>query len=313
MAKMTEDANEPSPRDAAIDWLMRCNEGPLTRVERAELAAWLEDDAHRAAFEDICAMYGRLTTMDFAAAPMRRRRAPGRLLAGAATAAALVAAALVLFLDDLSLAFRADHYAGAGETKQVTLPDGSRLELDARSGVALHFGAGERRLTLLEGEAWFQVAPDPARPFVVEAGGGAVTALGTAFDVALRNGRAEVTVGEHSVAVASGGRRVIVGEGERSAYAPGAGAEAPRKTDVARATSWRQHALIFENAPLDEVVATLSRYRRGHVLFADPSLRARRVSGVFGSHDPREALEEIEAALGLREIALTQYLIVLYR
>lgn len=309
---MNEAENEPSARDAAIDWLMRCNEGPLTRAEQAKLARWLEVDAHRAAFEDVCAMYGRLTTMDFGAAPVRRRPS-GRFFAAAAAVAVVAAVALLLVFDDLSLAVRADQYAGAGETRQVTLPDGSRLELDARSGVALHFSARERRLTLLEGEAWFQVAPDPSRPFVVEAGGGTVTALGTAFDVALRRGRAEVTVGEHSVAVASGGRTIVVGEGEQSAYAPQLVAQTPQKTDVARATSWRQGALIFENATLGEVVETLARYHRGHVVFADPSLRARRVSGVFGANDPREALAEIEAALGLREIALTQYLIVLYR
>jgi transmembrane sensor len=310
---MTEDENEPSPRDAAIDWLMRCNEGRLSRAEQAEFSAWLAEDAHRAAFEDICAMYGRLTAMEFGAAPVRRRRASGRLLAGAVTAGAVVAATLVLHFDDLSLTLRSDHYAGAGETKRVTLADGSRVELDARSAIALHFSPQERRLTLLEGEAWFEVAPDPSRPFVVAAGGGTVTALGTAFDVALRRGETEVTVAEHSVAVASGGRTIVVGQGESSAYTPQAAAQEPQKTDVARATSWRQGALIFENAPLGEVVEALSRYHRGHVLFADPSLRARRVSGVFGSNDPREALEEIEAAVGLREVALTRYLIVLYR
>ncbi|WP_018268043.1 FecR family protein [Methylosinus sp. LW4] len=310
---MTDDQNEPSPRDAAIDWLMRCNEGPLSRAERAELAEWLEDDAHRAAFEDICAMYGRLTTMDFGVAPARRRSPFVRAIGGAAAAAVLAAAALFLFFDDLAFLFHADHYAGAGAPRHVTLADGSRVELDARSAITLHFGPRERRLTLLEGEAWFEVAPDPSRPFVVEAGGGTVTALGTAFDVALRKERTDVTVGEHRVAVTSGGRTIVVGESERSAYAPDAAAQAPSETDVARATSWRQGALIFENATLGEVIETIGRYHRGRVFLADPALRARRVSGVFGSDDPREALQEVEAALGLREIALTGYLIMLYR
>lgn len=304
---MNEDEN--TPRDTAIDWLMRRNEG-LTPAERAELQAWLAaDPTHRAAFEDIGGMYARLTTMELGAAPEPAQR-PRRWRPWAAMAAA--SAALLLWVADLPIVLRADHRAGAGETQQVTLADGSRVELDARSAIALHFGPNERRLTLLEGEAWFDVAPDSKRPFVVEAAGGTVTALGTAFDVAVWRGRADVTVGQHRVAIASGGRSVIVGEGERSAYAPQGAAEPPQRTDVARATSWRQGALIFENATLAEVVEALGRYRRGHVLFADPSLRARRVSGVFGSSDPGEALEEIEAALGLRALSLTRYLTILY-
>ena len=83
----------------------------------------------------------------------------------------------------------------------------------------------ERRLTLLEGEAWFEASPNPARPFVVAAASGTVTALGTAFDIALESETARVTVTEHRVAIASQGRslsliHISTSEGPASGEAP---------------------------------------------------------------------------------------------
>lgn len=309
---MIEDKDPASARDAAIDWLMRQNDGPLSKREQAEFAAWLaSDEANKAAFDDISDMYGRLTTMDLGAARIRKSR---RIWRGAALSA-IAAAAVALFVvfDDLSLFLRSDYYAGTGETKLVTLEDGSRVQLDARSAIAVRYGPGQRRLLLLEGEAWFEVAPDRSRPFIVEAAGGTVTALGTAFDVAVEKAQTNVTVTQHRVSVSSGGQSVIVEEGEQSAYASSGAAQPPRPADIARAISWRQGTLIFENKPLGEVVDALGRYHHGHVFFADPALRSRRVTGVFGANDPLEALEEIEVALGLHAVNLTNYMIILYK
>lgn len=309
---MNEDRQAERARDAAIDWLMRRNEGRLSRGEQAAFDAWLAaDPRHRAAFDEIRDMFGRLTAMELDRAP--RRRAPAGMRAAAAVSAVAALAALLVFFDDASLWLRSDYYAAPGATRLVTLADGSRVQLDSRSAIAIRDVPGERRIALVEGHAWFEVAPDRARPFVVEAAGGTVTALGTAFDVSLEQGRTSVTVAEHSVAVASGGRAaVVVSEGEESAYAPGRAAEPARAADLARATAWRNRSLIFDNATLGEVVAALGRYHRGAVIFADPALRARRASGVFGWGDPAEALEEIASAVGLRLTILTKYLIILY-
>jgi transmembrane sensor len=301
-----------SARDAAIDWLMRRNEGRLSRREQRAFEAWLAaDPAHRAAFDDSSDMFGRLTEMRFDRAPTPVTRRRPLVAAASATMATLLLLGFTFF-DDLSLRLRADVYVGPGGTKSIALPDGTRAQLDSRSAIALRYEAGERRVALLAGQAWFDVAPDPARPFVVEASGGTVTALGTAFEVSMENATTRVTVGEHRVRVASGDGAVTVAEGEQSAYAPGSAAQAPSRADLTRATAWRNGSLIFENATLGEVVATLGRYHRGLVFFADPQLAARRVTGVFGANEPVEALREIESALGLRMVALTSYLILLY-
>lgn len=170
-----------------------------------------------------------------------------------------------------------------------------------------------RRITLLRGEAWFSVAADPARPFVVEAAGGNITALGTAFDVALETGETtRVTVTEHRVLVSSGGKEVIVKEGQETAYAREVPARAPSRADVARLTAWRRGKLIVENEPLGTVLAALSRYRHGFVTCLRPTICARRVSGVFGTEDPLRSIAEIETYLGLKAFRLSDYLIVLH-
>jgi transmembrane sensor len=297
-------------RATAIDWWLRRNDRALTRKERQDFEAWLAADAvNRAAFDAISGVCGFLGTKLPGAGPARQTRRRRRKLAGAAGAALV----LLMFQHQIGLYFRADHATGTGETKVVTLEDGSRIELDAESAVAVHYAAGERRIALIEGQAWFQVAPDKARPFVVEAGRGAITALGTAFDVAIDGGSVHVTVGEHSVRVESGGAGVIVAEGESSLFADRAEAQAPRKANVEQATAWRRGRLIFDDAPLGKVVETLARYHRGYVAFLDPALKARRVTGVFLADDPVAAFEEIESALGLRLTRLSNYLILIHK
>ena len=100
-------------------------------------------------------------------------------------------------------------------------------------------------------------------------------------------------------------------EGQQSAYEKGAAAQAPAEADLDHVSAWRRRQLMFENKPLGEVVDALARYRRGLVLFADPALRARRVTGVFRTDDPLAALRQIEASLGLHAIYLTRYLIII--
>ncbi|MGO8848027.1 MAG: FecR family protein, partial [Methylocella sp.] len=181
-----------------------------------------------------------------------------------------------------------------------------------KSAIALHFTPTQRRLTLLRGEAWFDVTPNPARPFAVEAMGGTVTALGTSFDIAVERDETRVTVTLHRVAVASGGQEIIVAEGQQSTFARGAPARAPAPSDVAQLTAWRRGKLIVADEPLSDVLTTLGRYRHGLVYCLRPAICARRVSGVFSMDNPLQALSEIETSLGLSAFRLSNYLIVLH-
>jgi transmembrane sensor len=292
---------------AAIDWWVAEKAGDLTGAPRAAFEAWrAADAAHARAFEDVASMFEDARAL---------RPAPARHVAARwrPAAAVLAAASLALFVwfDDLTVDLQADHVTAVGETRMVTLDDGSRVELDAGSAIAVRLEAGRRRVRLLAGEAWFEVAPDAARPFVVEAAGGTATALGTAFDVALQRDGARVAVGEHAVAVSSGGARVVVGERQETSFEASAVAREPASVAQENVAAWRRGALVVEDRPLGEVLATLGRYRRGHVFCLHPSICARRVSGVFSTSEPLVALREIEFFLGLRAVQLTDWLIFL--
>jgi transmembrane sensor len=313
MTPMNEEArsDDSDPAgDAAIEWFVRLRAGDLSAGEAADFEKWRAGSPQNAeAFEEVLQMYGHLAGMNSSrrragAHPWRRR-----IVAGAS---AFAAASLALIdFADIDALLRSDYRAGIGETKLVTLEDGSRVQLDSRTSIALRYAASERRVILLGGEAWFDVAPDAARPFVVEAGGGTVTALGTAFDVALGTSGARVIVAKRRVKVSNGGQDVVVEEGQQSAYGPGAGVEPPSAVDATSATAWRRGKLIVEKKPLGEALQALGRYRRGVIYCVRASTCERRISGVFGSDDPLQSLREIEASLGLRAIHLTSYVILL--
>ncbi|HEY8066127.1 MAG TPA: FecR domain-containing protein [Methylosinus sp.] len=311
---MSFDSDTPEdPHDSAVDWILRKKEGPLTRKEQAALDAWLAaDPAHAAALreaEGLSAEFSRLNMRRPATQPRAGRRK--RPLAAAA-ACAVAATAFFLSRGDLSPFVFSDYSTGAGETRRMTLDDRSRVELGARSAVALHFTAASRRLTLLRGEAWFDVAPDASRPFIVEAAGGTATALGTSFDVALDEGGARVTVTEHRVAVASGGKEVVAQDGQETSFLRGSSASAPAAANVAKLTAWRRGRLIVEDEALGDVLAMLGRYRHGVVYCLRREICARRVTGVYRTDDPLQAVADIEAALGLSAYRLSNYLILLH-
>jgi transmembrane sensor len=309
------EARDPGPDDdgdAAIEWFVRLREGPLSPEETKNFEDWRADPAHRAAFEDVLHMYGHLAGMS---GSRRTRRASAPRVRRAAALAFATMAAFAIFSphEEIVLRLRADHYAGVGERKLLTLEDGSRVQLDSRSAIDVRYTANERRLTLLAGEAWFEAAPDSSRPFVVEAGEGRVTALGTIFDVALETSGARVTTLERRVAVSSGGKTTIVEAGRQTGFERNTPARAPEPVDTDAATAWRRGKLIVDRRPLEEALAALGRYHHGYIRCIGPSVCARRISGVFGAEgDTLQSAAEIEASLGLRAIHITRYLILLY-
>jgi transmembrane sensor len=306
--------SDPLERRAiAVDWWVRQKTGSLSKEEEAAFEAWLRaDPRNRVEYDDISDFGGFLATVappavrhECTPVSTRYRRLGAATLAIAALASVLNLGALLTFL-------RSDFRTGVGESKFVTLEDGSRIQLAPKSAIALRNYAGQRRLALLEGEAWFEVAPDKERPFVVEASGGAVTALGTAFDVALEDGGARVTVTQHRVEISSGGGTLTVDEGSQSAYARDRAARQSEPVDLTRAIAWRRGKFILDNKPLGEVLTEIGRYRHGYVYCLSASTCARRVSGVFDVGDPLQMLIEMEASLGLRATHLSNYLILLH-
>ncbi|WP_448664079.1 FecR family protein [Sphingomonas sp. CJ20] len=246
-------------------------------------------------------------------APRRRARMRAPTPRRTAQAGAALAAAIALaVLADVPLRLQADLRTGVGERRIEQLTDGSRVWLDTDSAVALDFTAKRREVRLLRGRAEFEVAPDRSRPFTVDAGSGATTALGTRFIVQRQGDAADVTVTEHAVQVAlDSGASARVAEGQAVHYQGSTiGAVRPVSRDTAMA--WTRGWLVFEDAPLGDVVKELARSHPGMIRLVGSALSERRVSGSIAVDNPEEALRTLESLLHLRATRIGSVVIFLH-
>lgn len=326
---MDDDVNEDRTSDVdgrAAQWVARLDGRPLDDAERDAFRDWLEADPdHRLAFEEAHSAWRSLDLLRRAPGPLRALARPGRRKpvsrAGMAGLIALLAVGLLALryqIGDPWIALAADWRTAPGQMRQVTLDDGSRVDLGPDSAIAVAFGADERRVTLLAGEAFFQAMPRAGaerRSFVVEAAHGTTTALGTQFLVEARADGARVTAVEHRIEIAvpeRGDERVVLSPGSAVEYDLSRGLGPVAASDVDEATAWRKGLLVFDSVPLEDVVRKLDRYRRGRIVIANPRLAQRKVSGVFASGDLEGVIRTITAELGASASSLPPLVTVLY-
>lgn len=285
--------------EAAALWAARVEARALSAAEEAELDAWLGGDARRAgAFAKARAT--ALTTERAAAltgfeperfAEPRRASPSRRMLLGAGAASAMAAAAGAFWVwREAGI----ERYATElGQVRVVSLEDGSIVTLNTASEIAVRFGDAARTVSLVAGEALFDVARDAAWPFVVEAGAVMVRALGTSFSVRrLAHAPAEVLVREGVVEMTrrdGRGAAAVRIEANRRAAASAAATVTPvavAPADVSRALAWRDGRLAFEGETLREAAAEFARYSETRIVFEDPAIADETVTGLFVSTDP---------------------------
>jgi transmembrane sensor len=305
----------------ALDWFFRIQARPGDARLLAERDAWLAGNAANARAYERAERVWRLTgdVPAVHAAPLEnvvplRRESPRRrvvALAGAALAACLAIAA---FLPTIATHLRADHLTRAAETRHVALADGSSVHLDAASAVSIGYSQDRRGIALLEGRAFFEVAPNAAQPFTVAAGDVTVTVTGTAFDVNLTADRitVEVQSGSVNVDIASGAHRDLVAlkPGERAVANRATGALTRGAVDRVDVASWRSGRLVVDGATIAEVIAEFDRHYRGAIVILDDDLAQRRVTGVFDLHDPAGALRAVVQPHKGRLREVTPYLLI---
>lgn len=336
------DGNEQIEAEAA-EWVIRLGGGPLDPQESASFRDWhSRSPGHASAFEFAQRTWGDLAEL---------RDAPGALISGqvfstpgqhfpfgeavppaeprkrpwlgagmAAMCLVAVTGLPLLWYGNPITMMLADYRTEPGEQRSVTLPDGSVVDLSSGSAIALHFSGSERRVELLEGAAYFTAAPKAGgeeRPFVVEGADGTATALGTQFVVERLPDSVEVTVVEHEVRVNLNDAEhmtasAILAPGQSVRYSAQGGLGEVRETDVELAAAWRKGKLVFDRVPLADVVAELNRYRHGRIVFGNPGLASRNVSGVFETGDLDRALASITRELGISSVSVPPLVTVLY-
>nr|WP_183857587.1 FecR domain-containing protein [Prosthecomicrobium pneumaticum] len=301
--------------DAALDWLFTLQAAPDDAASRAAFEAWRGADPARAqAFSAVAGAWD-LPEMDIAAAALAKATtAPraGRVRSVVSAAAtrrrrlALAAAAVLLLAvglhqaPGLILRWRADYLTQTGARAAFTLPDGSRMTLNTASAAALDFEAGRRAVTLLAGEAYFDVLPDPQRPFVVVSAFSEVEVKGTAFSV--RKGEAQDTVllarGHVEVARRSApADRAALDAGE--AIDVSATAFSPlRAADAERALAWLDGRIVFADQPFGAVLEEIGRYYPHTILVTDGALERVAISGNYRLDAPERTIRSLATAAG---------------
>ena len=207
-----------------------------------------------------------------------------------------------------------------GETRAVTLSDGSRIVLDMGSRLSVAFTTAARDIDLLQGQAHFEVAKDVQRPFRVRTKSAEVVAVGTMFDVATLPARTTVTLIEGRVdvrAISRGARQEprveALTPGERVGIDDNGQFLVEKAVKLENVTAWQRGKLVIDDAPLPEALAIMNRYATTHIVVRGEALQSRRISGVFRIGDVETEVLVLQRYFGLREVARSTDEIVLER
>jgi transmembrane sensor len=319
--KPTSNATDNAAIKAAANaWWVRLDSDTASVEDQAEFALWLAaDPRHRQAYEAVGALWNELGAIKSQINKPEIIVPKTSWFRNLWAAPTLAMGCLALWLfSPLPILLKADFHTGQGEMRDIRLSDGSVAHLNSNSALIANIDGNQRQLTLLQGEAWFEVSPDSNRPFQVHAESGTVTALGTAFNIRLRCQQTEVSVTQHSVAIdieqADGrARRALLNEGQQLTYDPQTGFGNVKAIDSQTVTAWQRGKLMFQDKPLGEVIAELNRYHRGYLLIIEDSIAQRRVNGVFSTAQPLAALDALESSLRLHSTRINDYLILLHR
>jgi len=350
------DAGERRARACAeaAEWWLQLQAREMSHSEREQFVKWLRESAvHVAEMLRIAHVHNalaqferwaRISTAGSAAETVvefpqeratpsegseRGGRPPRRMVVvGAIAASMLGIGALTLFLPSSN---GRTLETERGERREVTLSDGSMLQLDPQTKLRVKFAEQTRRIVLERGRALFRVEKDPHRPFIVETDGTTVRAVGTAFAVDNYQQNIIVTVAEGRVLVAPLPRLAALSEpaqsasqggGNAASRAPGAIAlsanqqltlgrkgalEAVRKVDSQRELAWTKGRLVLDNVTVAAAIAALNRYNRVQLRVADEVLAARRVSGVFDTSDPESFVAFVQTVVAVRVLRATDH------
>jgi len=303
---MKQHVPDPVGEQAAC-WFARAQDAPHDKAVHAALQAWLaQHPSNRQEYERLAQLWRAADfiprqRLEALCQPEPVRQLPRRRLLRQALAAGVAVVALGLgwtgwqyqqlnHQDTLTTAL--------GERRQVELPDGSRLELNSATQVQVMFSAGQRHVRLGAGEAMFIVAHDSDRPFVVSTAQGDVTVTGTRFDVRQDPNSTRVAVEQGSVKVQGAAESLALLTAGQGSHIDAQGkVAAPYAIDANAVTAWRQGKLVFDNAPLSDVVAEVSRYRARPLHVAPGKAAALRLSSTFSTDDPDALLRALPSIL----------------
>ncbi len=326
----------------ACAWIAQLESGEMSASDMAALREWMgRSPAHASEIRNVADLSGQLSVLTELASAIdatagvghELRKQPNGIRAAAPIFAGALTLTIVCSIAIFALWIRADatpkiYKTAVGEYQTISLADGTSVSLNTASQIEVDFNDTERRVRLVAGEALFEVASNPKRPFVVYSNTAIAEAVGTSFVVRLREAVTELAVVEGVVAfsklplsveatpmrnarenaverppAADPVPRVIVRAGQALTSkelsivtASEAESKIPvlSERDLQRKLSWTDGFLEFSETPLEEVVEELTRHNAVSVEIADPALKQLKFGGIFRTGDVDQLLSALE-------------------
>ncbi len=290
-------------KDQAIYWLTRLNSGALSASERVRFEAWLEgSETHRLEFQRVRDYWDSLGEhrgthfSELSEARAYAWRRPVVRLGIAACAMLVVAVTLIFNLQSGNMALPVFETA-RGEQAEITLVDGTRVDLNTDSRLRVEFSEQLRRVVLERGEAFFSIGAADARPFEVAAGPGRIRDIGTQFNVHRNGDVVAVAVIEGEVVILGDNDPYPVAAGRRAVYDAKGVVHSESIADSAGLTAWREGRIVFHGTPIYQLIEQLARYHETRIVIDGPDVAQLEVSGSFKVSDFDGLLKAIATML----------------
>ncbi len=297
----------------AAGWFARLSQLSITTDALRDFRDWKRDETNAAAYAKVEATWAatgalskRPAIQAETAEILRRRPAHTPAQAGfmryalpsAITASVIVVGATVAWLN---LQPQPTFTTRVGEQRLVVLEDGSRVRLNTDSALRVRFRKAERRVVLARGEAFFEAAHDASRPFIVEADGASVHAIGTKFDVRRDGDAVRVTLLEGKVRVAekhTAAAATLIPNQQLTVS--GGHVSPPRPADALEASAWTSGRLTFRSVALEDAIAEVNRYAVHKVALDGPAALGRQpITGAFDTGDTKSFADAVGLLLDL--------------
>lgn len=356
-------SNNSKLAQEACAWIAQVESESMTACDHIAFEEWLDrSPAHHSELMRFAQFSGELNVLTEIADPLRVATNKKRLLSVSANppiwnSLKLVSSFAVVLIVMLfssqwvinnqeSIDGPVLYKTAVGSYRKIMLTDGTLLELNTNSEVEVDYTATRRKVRLLNGEAFFQVAHSKKRPFIVYAGERAVRAVGTAFVVSLLPKSFEVTVTEGKVELSKavptkqvrrqklvseqssqqliqqglGSDSIYMSAGETVIYNPQVEVEFNTKAvdsvserDILRKLSWQDGLLDFSETPLVEVIEDLSRYTTMKIEIQDPELQQLKFGGLFRTNELQALFDALEMTFDIEIEKLSEHHVKLSR
>lgn len=310
---MTGSEHQDDVPSQAAQWFARLQTVPVSRATLDAFDEWRRVPDHAEAYRAVEQLWGaangladrpvirELTAGAYDRPSRGHRRAiswRGRALPALAASALIAAVAVGVAMRQRAVTYT----TRIGGQSVVALDDGSRLALDTDTRIQVRFTTDARHVTLERGQAYFTVAHDAARPFLVDAGGNGVLATGTQFDVKRLNDDVAVTLIEGSVRVSTQGRAPIELVSGQAWSRHDDEAPTVRQADTAAATAWKHGRIVLEGRTLADAIAEVNRYTVHPVRLEAARYAGRKVGGSFDVGDVKGFVAATTALLPLQAV-----------